>query len=77
MPDEAAQHRRPFDAPTSTDLSQAAIAELLKALTSGPIGDAILGLARGEMQIVAHPYWPDDARGVHYVISIESKPNGK
>lgn len=39
-----------------TDLSQARIAELLKALTSGPIGDAILGLTRGEKQIVLRPY---------------------
>lgn len=44
-----------IDQPTPTDLSQARIAELLKALTQGPIGDAILGLARGEMQIVLKP----------------------
>lgn len=63
------------DTPSPADLSQARIAELLKALTQGPIGDAILGLVRGEMRIVVKaryrdgPYGPLDG----HVVEIEPK----
>lgn len=63
------------DQPSPTDLSQARIAELLKTLTQGPIGDAILGLMRGEMQIVLKPYRAGSFGPLDgYVVEIEPKP---
>lgn len=54
-----------------TDLSQARIAEMLKALTSGPIGDAILGLVRGEKRLMIRPY--ESLEPNTFVVTIEDK----
>lgn len=57
--------------PSPTDLSQARIAELLQALTSGPIGDAILGLVRGEKRLMIRPY--ESLEPNTFVVTIEDK----